>query len=84
MRPTDYSNHSILWGFMAMVEKILTCALGEHDPESAQDGRKSSEMQSSDQHISIIVLTQGKPHCSSGGGGDDARLEVAAFFLQRN
>ena len=56
----------------------------EHDPGSSQDGRKSSEMQSSDQQISIIVLTQGKPHCSSGGSGDDARLEVAAFFLQRN
>ena len=56
----------------------------EHDPGPPQDGRKSSEMQSSDQHINIFVLTQGKSHCSSGGGGDDARLEVAAFFLQRN
>ena len=54
----------------------------EHDPESAQDGRKSSEMQSSDQQINIIVLTQGKPHCSSGGSGDDARLEVEAFFCK--
>ena len=44
---------------------------GGHVPGSAQD-------------ISIIVLTQGKPHCSSSGSGDDARLEVAAFFLQRN
>ena len=55
----------------------------EHDPGPPQDGRKSSEMQSSDQQISIIVLTQGKPHCSSGGSGDDARLEVAAFFAKK-
>ena len=55
---------------------------GEHDPGSSQDGRKSSEMWSSDQQISIIVLTQGKPHCSSSGSGDDARLEVAFFFCK--
>ena len=29
---------------MARVEKISTYALGEHDPESAQDGRTTSEM----------------------------------------
>ena len=44
MRPTDYSNHSILWGFMAMDEKILTYALEKHDPGSAQDWRISSEL----------------------------------------
>ena len=44
MRPTDYSNHSILWGFMAMVEKILTYALEKHDLGSAQDWRISSEL----------------------------------------
>ena len=43
---------------------------GGHVPGSAQD-------------ISIIVLTQGKPHCSSSGSGDDARLEVAAFFAKK-
>ena len=33
--------------FMATIEKIITHALGEHYPGSAQDGRTSSEMQSS-------------------------------------
>ena len=44
MRPTDYSNHSILWGFMAMVEKIVTYVLEEHGPGSAQDLRASSDL----------------------------------------
>ena len=29
---------------MVTVEKITTYALGEHGPESAQDGRTTSEM----------------------------------------
>ena len=41
---TDYSNHSILWGFIAMVEKIVTYALEEHGPGSAQDWRASSDL----------------------------------------
>ena len=32
--------------FIATVEKIITYALGEHYPGSAQDGRTSSEMSS--------------------------------------
>ena len=30
--------------FMATVEKVISYVLGEHDPESAQNGRTSSEM----------------------------------------
>ena len=32
--------------FMATIEKIITHALGEHHPGSAQDGRTSSETSS--------------------------------------
>ena len=35
---------AIFSAFMVTVEKIITNALGEHDPGSAQNGRTSNEM----------------------------------------
>ena len=38
--PTEIT---LLTAFIATVKKIITYALGEHDPGSAQDGRTSND-----------------------------------------
>ena len=42
-RTVFYPPDTLFTAFVAPVKKIITYALGEHDPGSAQDGRMSND-----------------------------------------
>ena len=52
---TDFFLQTLYFmAFMATVEKIITFALGEHDPRSAQDWRRSNDFCSPGPHIKVL------------------------------
>ena len=50
------TQNTLLYGILVMVQKILICVLGEHDPRSAQNGRTSSNFWSLMSLVGLVGL----------------------------
>ena len=55
------TQNTLFYGFYVDGSKIITYAIGEHDPGSAQKGRKSSQMKSPGSKDAEVKMRGGVP-----------------------